>query len=117
MPRDKKKWRARSKPKPFYELKEVKRLAENEEMHIRQNALDEARDAFGWEESDIRDAIVRLRLSHFHKSDELKTKPGIMVDYYKAPGMYGENVYMHFYVHDETGELIINSFKELEVLP
>ena len=109
MPRNRKKRRAPSKP--YYDLKEVKRLVVNKRVRINYNALEGAWYAFSWEESDILDAIVKLRLNHFQKSDPSETKPGIILDFYKAPGLNDENVYTHFYIEKETGILVINSFK------
>lgn len=42
-----------------------------------------------------------------------KVKPRIVIDYYKAPGLNGENIYTHFYVDDSVDKLVINSFKEI----
>ncbi len=54
---------------------------------------------------------MRLRPKHFYKSDESKKKPGTLLDIYKACGLKGEDVYMHFYIDDVKGVLVVNSFK------
>lgn len=105
--------RARAKRDPFYSLPEVKKLVRDGAVLIRRNALDGARDAFGWNSDDILDALRRLQVKHFHKSAVSRINPQRVLDFYKARRLKGENVYIHFYVDDDTGKLIINSFKEI----
>ena len=50
----------------------------------------------------------------FYKTEECKAAPGEMVDYYRAKGLKGENVYIHFYIDIATDTLIIQSCKKLE---
>lgn len=70
---------------------------------------------FGWGESDIKAAFLKLNGSqrpdgHFHKSEIDNSIPGIMLDFYKDPNLNGEDVYIHFYIRD--GILVINSFHQ-----
>ena len=111
--KSRKKKKTRPKPKPFYPLNEVKDLVRSGNVRIRGNALEGAREAFGWSMSDILDALLRLQVKHFYKKDVSKVKPGVVLDFYKAPGLKGENVYMHFYIDDGEGKLIVNSCKEI----
>jgi len=36
-----------------------------------------------------------------------------LIDYYKAHGLKGEDVYTHFYIDTETELLIVDSFKKI----
>ena len=81
---------------------------------IRNNALDDAQRDFGWNHTDILDAIGKLRPKHFYKTEKSHITPAEVIDYYKARKIKGENVYTHFYVDTTTGILVINSFKELK---
>jgi hypothetical protein len=109
----KKKGRRFTRPEPFYTLDEVKQKIQEGKVLLRGNALDGARDAFGWDSSDILSALAGLRLKDFQNSDNLKSDSLVVVDRYRAYGLKGENVYTHFYIDDETGYLVINSFKEI----
>jgi N-acetyl-gamma-glutamylphosphate reductase len=42
-----------------------------------------------------------------------KFDPLVVVDYYKAYRLKGEEIYTHFYINDTTGRLVVNSFKEI----
>lgn len=88
-------------------------MVQQRSVQIRANALEDALHDFGWETPDIVDALMRLRPKHFYKSDESKKKPGTLLDIYKACGLKGEDVYMHFYIDDVKGVLVVNSFKRL----
>ena len=109
----KKKRHSSERPRPFYDLGEVRQLIHDEKVFLRGNAQDEAREAFGWDSLDILSALTRLQLKHFYKSDVSRFDSLVVIDYYKAHGLKGENVYTHFYIDDETGYLVINSFKEI----
>lgn len=113
MARKAKKGRNLTHPKPFYELAEVRKKIQEGKVLLRGNALDGARDAFGWDASDILSALSELQLKHFHGKDNSKFNPLIVVDSYRAYGLKGENVYTHFYINDKTGLLVVNSFKEI----
>jgi hypothetical protein len=79
---------------------------------INPDAVSDALRDFGWEKEDILDAVTKLKPSQCYKSEQYRNIPGCHVDYYRAAGLKGENVYTHFYIHVRTGELIINSFHE-----
>lgn len=76
-----------------------------------------SREDFGWETTDIIDAICRLKRKHFKKSDPHNYLPGEIVDVYHAKRLKGFCVYFHFHVVYEKNEptLIIGSCKKLEV--
>lgn len=80
---------------------------------IRPNAFQDAWNDFGWETKDIVDALNKLQNNHYHKTDLSRFKPGIMIDFYHARDLKGENVYIHFYVDPDSGKLVINSFKRM----
>jgi len=111
----KKAWAKRRKPKPvpYYDLGTVKTCINLGKVRITRAALDGARECFGWNSVDIQDAIMKLRISHYHKTDAFKHDRMITLDIYKACGIKRENVYTHFYIDVETGILVINSFKEI----
>jgi hypothetical protein len=105
----------RKKPHPYYDLAHVKELVADPEGHwVLRRALVTARVDFGWGIEDIRDAVRKLRLKHYCKTSECRTIPGEMVDCYKARGLKGEDVYLHFCVDLETGCLVIQSCHRLE---
>lgn len=79
---------------------------------IHEHALRGAWRDFGWREADIRDAVAKLQVKHFYKHEPYWENPSIEMDYYKARGLKGEDVYTHFHV--EEGLLIISSFKKIE---
>ena len=98
-------------PEHRYPLDEIKRLVKEGKVLIRPNALDGARNAFGWGIEDILDVIRKLERKHFQKSDASIHNRFREFEFYKAK-IKGENVYIHLYIDDDTGSLIINSFKE-----
>jgi hypothetical protein len=113
MVKRRRKRRRYSKRKPTYALADVKKLISEGKVLIRNNALYSARRHFGWESDDILDAMKKLARKHYHKTEESEAKPSVMLDFYKAPGLKGEDVFTHFYVDRNSGRLIINSFKKL----
>lgn len=102
-----------SAPEPFYDLDEVKKLIEEDHVLFTGSALNGARDCFGWNESDIKDAIVKLTKKHFYKSDVSKYDAYLVYDFYKAHNLKGENVYIHLFIDEKENKVIINSFKEI----
>lgn len=78
---------------------------------VTEDAQETAKRDFGWNIGDIEKAIKEMPLRHWYKSEPRFGNPAIWVDYYRAPGLLGENVYTHFYIED--GCLIIDSFKEI----
>ena len=99
--------------KAHYPLKEVKALIKGGNWHVNEDALDDAMEDFGWNKDDVRSAFLALQPCHWYKSEWSRVKPGVMLDYYKARGLRGENVYTHFYVDNEEVFLVINSFKKI----
>ena len=97
--------------KPYYSLAMVKELAGSGACIINAKARETARNDFGWDQGDIKKSISMLRHKHFYKSESRYDDPEVYVDYYKAWGLMGENVYMHFRIEDNR--LIICSFKEI----
>jgi hypothetical protein len=97
---------------PYYSLNKVRQLASTGKCIINTKARKTARDDFGWSQSDVKKAISKLQVKHFYKSDTKYDNPGVYVDYYKANGLMGENVYIHFRIEDDC--LIICSFKEIQ---
>lgn len=98
--------------KPYYSLKEVKRLISTPDCHsIRSAARETARNDFGWEVDEIKRAFMKLQEKHFHKRSFKFDNPKLHVDVYKAKGLLGENIYIHFRIED--GVLFICSFKRI----
>lgn len=108
---------------PSYPLKEIKTLIRKNKIYIQPNALQDAYDDFGWRASEIKKCLLKLNdkyhldnrnKNHFHKTEPHDNFPNTMMDYYKAVDiMEGFNVYTHFYIHPNFGNLIVSSFKEL----
>jgi hypothetical protein len=101
------------RPKAHYPIEQVKALVRNGKWRVNSNALDSARNDFGWELEDIESAILALRPSHYTKTEPSKFKPAIMVDYYKAYNLKKENIYTHFYIDNDEVWVVINSFKRI----
>ena len=99
--------------KPFYRLGEVRSLILAGRVCIRRNSSRDARNDFGWDTCDIVDAMSKLQLKHFYKSAASRTDPSVVLDFYKARGLKGEDVYTHFYIDDRHDVLVINSFKRI----
>ncbi len=54
--------------------------------------------------------------NHFYKTEPHNQFPNTMMDYYKVRnGFEGNSIYIHFYIHNVSGKLIISSFKRLEL--
>jgi Motility quorum-sensing regulator, toxin of MqsA len=98
---------------PYHSLKTIKRLIQNEQSHlIEARAIASAEKCFSWGREQIREAILRLSSRHYYKTDPKYDNPKMFVDYYKAWGLLGENVYIHLRIEDE--KLIICSFKDID---
>ena len=95
----------------YYSLSVVKQLVKQGDVDIRGNALESAYQDFGWKTDDILDAIRKLKPAHYYKSEPSRMRKSLFIDYYKAPELKGEAVYIHFYIVD--GRLIVNSFKRI----
>ena len=105
--------KGRLKPKAYYQLSEVRQYILKGKVRINPNARRDAYRCFGWESEDIIDAILKLQPKYYYKTDASRINPENVIDYYKAKGLKGENVYIHYYIDDESETLIINSFKEI----
>ena len=109
MPKKKARFKPPTRPTSYYELAEIKTLAQTPgAVVIRPDAALDALSQFGWEGDDVLRAIGRLRRQDFVKTDPSQKVPGRLLDFYRA-SMEGEKFYTHFYV-DSQGRLIINSF-------
>ena len=102
------------KQKSFYPLDEVKLKVAQGKIYFTRNALARAFDDFGWGSGDICNALSKLQPKHFDKTSRFEKNISMELDYYKASGINGENIFTHFYIDDEAGLLIINSFHALE---
>lgn len=105
---------------PHYDLDEVKELAtqqladsSSDVVYIRSAALKTSLDCFEWGATEILEAIIALEEKHFYKRDVCKFDKTMVFDFYKAPGLCGEDVYTHFYIDDDAGVLRIDSFKKI----
>jgi hypothetical protein len=104
--------RPSSRQKSFYKLSEVRQKIAAGEVLINSNAKRCAFQDFGWGVEGILNVYRNLRPKHFYKTESYKGRPTVAVDYYKA-NLYGEDIYTHFYIDDDEGKLVINSFKEI----
>jgi hypothetical protein len=78
---------------------------------------------FGWEIEDIVTCLLKLndkyhddnpQKNHFYKADRNLRVSKKAMDFYKAKQIMEErDVYTHLYLNEETGKVIISSFKEL----
>jgi len=98
---------------PHNRLSEIKNYLNEGKFFIGRKARDGAFYDFNWGQAEIVRALKNLKLSHFHKKEVHWTNPRVVVDYYKARDLFGENVYTHFHIDPEEDKLIINSFKEI----
>lgn len=113
MVKRKRRQRIQGRTEPYYSLGVVKGLVKAGKVVISEKARDTADKAFGWGVADILDALTKLQPSHFYKPGLSNFEPHFPIDFYKARGLKGENVYIHFYVDDETNLLMVDSFKEI----
>jgi len=113
MVKKKSRHRLQERKAPYYSLGVVKGLVKNGDVRIRDKVMRSAEKAFGWDESDMRDALMKLQIKHFYKTGPSDFEPHFPIDFYKAHGLKGENVYIHFYIDDETNLLMVDSFKEI----
>ena len=97
--------------KPAYSLSRLRELLQNDFYFVTDIARETAKQDFGWRDEDIKQAILSLKKKHFYKTEDHFEDPSIKVDFYKARGLMGVNIYTHFHVED--GELIISSFKRI----
>ena len=101
----------RPTPKSHYPLTEVLQKIDSGQFLIRQNAENSALSDFGWNRPKIIEAIKLLKERHFRMPITSNRNAWCVFDVYKAR-LFGEHVYIHLYIDDTDGMLIINSFKE-----
>ena len=121
--------RPKPRPKPHYPLSDVKKLIRAEKIYFESWVTKDAWDDFGWKSADIIKCLLKLndkyhsddrKNNHFHKTVPNRNFPNTntMMDYYKCQNiMEGMNVYIHFYIHPNFGNVFVDSFHELEVTP
>lgn len=99
--------------KRYYSLGKVKHLISQGKVEFDGDALDFAKEDFGWGIDEIFSAFRCLRETDWHKSSPKTTSPdkGIQLDYYKSFNLKGEKVFTHFYIKDDT--LFIDSFHDI----
>jgi hypothetical protein len=100
-----------ARTKPYYSKAVINKLVKNNKAYITDAAKKTAFKSFGWNFELIKKAIASLSYKYWYKSEKRFDNPEIRVDYYRAYGLMGENVYTHFYIEEEA--LIIDSFKEI----
>ena len=99
---------------PFHSLGKVKSLVKAGRIRIREQALETARRDFAWDMSDILAALKKFQPKHYHKTDPAySSETKIPIDFYKASGLMGEDVYSHLYIDTEENLLIVDSFKRI----
>lgn len=101
----------RATPKSYYPLTDVLQKINSGQFLIRKNAEDSALADFGWNRPEIIEAIKLLKETYFCISITSTRNAWWIYDVYKAR-LFGENVYIHLYIDDTDGMLIINSCKE-----
>ncbi len=100
-----------ARTRPYYSKRQIRNLIEAKKFKITENARFSAMQCFGWNLEDVKRALLLLPQNSCYKSEQRFDNPKIWVDYYRAKGVMGENVYTHFYVEDDN--LIVDSFKEI----
>ncbi len=99
---------------PYNSKRTIINYLDSGKYHITNKAKKCAADDFCWGKTDIVKVLKKLSpTKHFHKKAIHWTNPEIVVDYYRARGLMGENVFTHFHIDPEDDLLIINSFKEI----
>lgn len=93
----------------YYSLSDVKNKISSNKVNIKPNARERAYKDFGWGMKEILDVYSKLKTIHYYKSEPSNCKFPQWLDFYKAR-FNGEDIYTHFYIDDENGYLIINSF-------
>jgi hypothetical protein len=101
------------KARSHYPLGQVKSLVASGRYVITYNAQAYAYNFLGWKIEDIESALMKLEPKHFYKSELSKRDGKTWIDYYKAFGLMGENVYLHFHVDEEGNRLILASCKRI----
>jgi hypothetical protein len=110
---------------PHYPLKNVKDIIQRDtgwSVEATPEASEDALYDFGWGIEEMKQCILKLNdrpyyedrnKNHFVKTGPHKFIPNTKVDSYRAKKILQENdIFTHFYIHPNTGNLVINSFKE-----
>lgn len=96
-----------------YSLEKVKELLKADYYKINNNAELTAYDDFNWGPTEIVKCLLRLKESHYYKTEQHNRFPNTIMDYYKAEEiMEGFSIYTHFYIRPSDRILVISSFKE-----
>lgn len=113
-----------STQKPFYHLSELKEKIKSGEVEITLRALEQADDDFRWGIEQIIKGLLKLNdkyhladrnRNHFYKTEERNCYPYLKMDFYKAKNLLeGEDVYIHLYIRDNDGIVVVDSFHELD---
>jgi hypothetical protein len=101
------------RPGPYLSLREVRRLVRERRVLVWRKALDSARQDFGWGMMDVLEAVCCLGKKHFSKTEPCRVVKGAMVDYFKARGLRGEDVYVHLYIDPDSRMVNVQSGKRL----
>lgn len=96
--------------KPYHSKRSVINKITEGKVFIEPDAIAGAR-RFGWGRSKIFTALKKIPTKDCYKTEPRFNNPAVWVDYYRSYGLLGENVYVHFYIEDDT--LVIDSFKEI----
>ena len=99
----------------FYPLVSAQQLVREGRVDFEGRALIRAKYEFGWLKQDIIDAFLDLTPAHYDKSAPHGFIRDADVQYYKAPGLHGENVYMHFYLNPGSTRIVIDSCHTLVI--
>lgn len=109
--------KGRLNKEPHFPLGLIRTLVKSDAtVFIREEARQTAQKDFGWGIDDIKSGIKNLQKKDFYITKNDYHNTSIKIDYYKAYGLNGENVYTHFTVDtDPYGNktLIIQSFKRI----
>lgn len=97
-----------------YKLKEVRQLVRDGQWLINPDAAADAFNNFAWRSPEIKRAFLQMSGATYFKTEYHRQFYPIKVDIYKLKDFYKKNVYIHFYVRDRDGVLIVNSFHNLD---
>lgn len=109
---------------PFNDLSRVRAIANRKNFRLLKKAPQTLQD-LGWNTDDVKNCLLKLNdkywpldnfKNHFYKREphwDYNPPENTFMDYYRAHQLHlGENVYTHFYIRENTEQLLIDSFKE-----
>lgn len=119
-----------NKRKPANPLKTVKERIRMDDIYFdsqigRKDPLQTAYWNFGWQEDDIKKALLKLndkyhsddpQYNHFYKHEPHKDFPGedTHMDHYKAYNLMDKmDVYTHFHIREKETTVVISSLHQL----